>query len=661
MGLVKHGRMELVWCPECNVPLIRGGLCPECTSATLPVRYTPPGDVRPAFPHDMEEAVELADRQWGGGAGAALFGEGGPMLINPCPGVDRLDEVIQGGLVKASIIFRLDCLDNSLILKKEGGSHLISSGFNPSRGFVVSDDTAVPFLRKKNNLLCPGIVSCHPDVKNGDEVLVLDESGIVIGCGNARKDASEMSGTRGLGVKMRWTSEEMVHEGDGEVDTRIEVDSAGENWRGQWERVVDINRPLMDRKVRAAVGFIRRTSEEVSLPLAVSYSGGKDSLATLLLALDAGFTPPLLFADTGIEFPETLRNVDEVSRAYGLEVLRKGPNRPFMEGVKVFGPPGRDFRWCCKTQKLGPMTQLISEHFRDGVLTLIGQRRYESDTRERKGARFRNPWVPKQEGASPVQNWTALEVWLYIFMRGAPYNELYEKGFSRIGCWLCPSTDLAERKSLELTSVDAEDYFGALEAYREKKGLPPDWIRYGFYRFRKLPPYMMDLAKELGIENGVLVREGPLNGEPTSVDMVSGYRTCEGGGTMEGIISGVDQKRLRNQLLSVGEVKDIKGANGFEVRAPGESRVAYEIYGDGALLVRGPNEDVVASRTGILRSLVLRAAGCIGCGICAGRCPEGAISIETGAAIIDEDRCVHCGRCLGPCPAEAFTGDPFEN
>jgi len=38
---------------------------------------------------------------------------------------------------------------------------------------------------------------------------------------------------------------------------------------------------------------------------------------------------------------------------------------------------------------------------------------------------------------NPLADWTEEEVWEYIHANGVPYNELYDKGFTSIGCAPC--------------------------------------------------------------------------------------------------------------------------------------------------------------------------------------------------------------------------------
>jgi phosphoadenosine phosphosulfate reductase len=278
--------------------------------------------------------------------------------------------------------------------------------------------------------------------------------------------------SRGNAVKVRWTREKTSQQGagSGQRGGEGQQGAGGRETAGvvvpqslmpdaqpptaacsllpaaprSWADVVAANRAPLDRAVAKAVSFIKEGVLRVGKPVAVSYSGGKDSLATLLLVLDAGIRPKVLFVDTGLEFPETVENANRTASELGLELLTEKAGEAFWENLPRFGPPGRDARWCCKCCKLGPITRLISREFSGGVLSFIGQRRYESEARASKGPVWKNPWVPGQTGASPIQDWTSLSVWLYIFSKKAAYNPWYERGLDRIGCFLCPATNLAD-------------------------------------------------------------------------------------------------------------------------------------------------------------------------------------------------------------------------
>ncbi|MGA1849178.1 MAG: phosphoadenosine phosphosulfate reductase family protein [Thermoplasmatota archaeon] len=663
MSRVFHGRMDLHWCNICRVPLVRGGGCPKCGEKAKNISYTPPGDIRPAFLHDIQEILDLADLQWGPGAGEVLIGRDSPIVLNPCPAPDRLDEIIMDGEVIGSISFSNIRTTNYLILRKEGGLRIAGSGFKPSRGTVTVDASVVPFLLDGKNLLSPGIIRADDSINPGDEVLILDPERRIISSGSARKGSSEMVGTHGMGVKVRWA---MDPDDIPSFQDRVKRDALlnRDSWKKNWDRTVSVNSPHLEAKVRRSIKFLGDLKERTELPMAVSFSGGKDSLATLYLTLESGLRPPVMFVDTGLEFPETVDHVHDLIRREGLELVEGHPVSGFFENLSKFGPPGRDFRWCCKLCKLGPTTNIIRERFPTGVLALIGQRRFESDKREKKGAVWENPWVPLQKGASPVQDWTALDVWLYIFSRNVPYNPLYEKGFQRIGCWLCPSCDMAEVSLVKETGVDRSRWETFLDQEKDSRGLPEEWLTHGFHRFKRMPPHMVRLAEEMGIDPASLRGEGKRGSEEKFLDMVKGTNDCDDGISREGILGKmVPWKRLKELINILGAVEEDRETGGISITPPGWSmkRKAIEIYPDGTLIIRGKDHGDLEGRTRALISIIQRSMGCIGCSICVSRCPHRALSIDLQGGIVklDPHACKHCASCLGPCPAEAFMDDPF--
>lgn len=43
---------------------------------------------------------------------------------------------------------------------------------------------------------------------------------------------------------------------------------------------------------------------------------------------------------------------------------------------------------------------------------------------------------------------------------------------------------------------------------------------------------------------------------------------------------------------------------------------------------------------------------CVACGVCAGTCPKGAVSVYRGCyAVVEAEKCVGCGLCAKVCPA----------
>ena len=101
----------------------------------------------------------------------------------------------------------------------------------------------------------------------------------------------------------------------------------------------------------------------------------------------------------------------------------------------------------------------------------------------KSGRVWRNPNLPVQLSAAPIQNWTALHVWLYIFQENAPYNVLYRAGFDRIGCYICPSSDLSVLRRVEEEYPHLWDQWNSrIAAWQVVKGLPEDWFRSGSWR-----------------------------------------------------------------------------------------------------------------------------------------------------------------------------------
>ena len=206
----------------------------------------------------------------------------------------------------------------------------------------------------------------------------------------------------------------------------------------------------------------------------VDKRGGKDSLAAFALAREAAPELELINIDTGLEFPETVEYVERFARVHRLKIHQARGENGFKDNVDSFGPPAKDFRWCCKVCKLGPVTDVIERDFPRGTVTVEGNRRLESFARSQIGFVTRNPFVPNQINLNPIRAWSAAEVWAYILLHDLEYNPLYDRDFERIGCYLCPACLESEwRNTKRIHPELASQWDAYLKGYAESRGLPP--------------------------------------------------------------------------------------------------------------------------------------------------------------------------------------------
>jgi len=454
-----HGRILLRWCDSCHVPVL-ADRC-HCGNATREVPVTPPGDARPAFQADLDLINAIYEDHFG----VPLVPAGHLALLNKVPDRDRMEEVVVGGGIPGSIRYIPEERRWEPIPRPEAGTLL-----KPVRHVVVVDDGAVPAIRDKGvSVLAPGLVSIDDAVFAGDEVFILACDSTCIGVGRARVDAdTACSMHRGMVVK-----------------TRRNVKSTITCGTATWDDAVTANDGVLERSESAAVRFVQDVCSRTELSKNISYSGGKDSLATLLVVNKAIGKTPLLFADTGMEFPETYANVKEVAQRYQTELFSTTSENRFWEHFDQRGPPAVNARWCCKICKLDPVQQLIRTQWRE-CLSFIGQRKYESLRRAQSRRVWKNPNVPAQLCAAPIHNWTALHVWLYLMRERAPYNILYEHRLDRIGCFMCPSSDMALIHMIEVDyPVLWAGWSKHLEEWQHFRGLPQDWACAGRWRLKE--------------------------------------------------------------------------------------------------------------------------------------------------------------------------------
>lgn len=215
----------------------------------------------------------------------------------------------------------------------------------------------------------------------------------------------------------------------------------------------------------------------------VSVSGGKDSTATYLLAIEYGRPFRAVFADTGNEHPATYEYVAQLSARTGgpaVEVvkadfadriekhrnyiLERWPQEGIADeivqaAVDMHAPSGNPFldlcilkgrfpsrmaQFCTEELKTLPITmQVVFPMLDKGmVLQWIGIRADESPNRAKQ------PRYNRHDSGSylwrPIFRWSVQDVWRQHAKHGIAPNPLYAAGMGRVGCMPCINCSAGE-------------------------------------------------------------------------------------------------------------------------------------------------------------------------------------------------------------------------
>lgn len=234
----------------------------------------------------------------------------------------------------------------------------------------------------------------------------------------------------------------------------------------------------LPEKVRYADRLIEQALADHQNPV-ICWSGGKDS--TVLLHLLLRYRPdiPVIFNDSGVEFPETRAFVKELAGKWNLSLhyanpykeesfwvcvekygwpllgkaqsqsvekaLRSGNIRPSMSQIeKKLALNGvRISTKCCAFTRERPTKRKEMELGAD--LKFLGILAHESRSRirlfvdhgsyyevKRYFGRGKNIWK-----ANPLAIWLEQDIWDYNSLYEIPHCKLYDMGHIRNGCWPC--------------------------------------------------------------------------------------------------------------------------------------------------------------------------------------------------------------------------------
>lgn len=176
-------------------------------------------------------------------------------------------------------------------------------------------------------------------------------------------------------------------------------------------------------KVQVAISRLKEFEPPEGYYLADSYA--KDSSVCKCLLDMAGSKYDAHYSQGGIDPIELIR----FGREYHPDTIIERPEMSVWKGIMIHGMPRRQGRWCC---------ELIKEHHGSGRRVVTGIRWQESSRRRKRQMVEVCNTDKTKIFIHPIIDWTNKEVWEFIRQENIPYCSLYDEGFRRLGCVLCP-------------------------------------------------------------------------------------------------------------------------------------------------------------------------------------------------------------------------------
>lgn len=245
----------------------------------------------------------------------------------------------------------------------------------------------------------------------------------------------------------------------------------------------------------------------------ISFSGGKDSTALILWALEQGWEFETVFCDTGHEHPLTMEYIEEINQKLlgGKLITLRSKKYPggMREMVEKKGRcPSTLARFCTVELKIEPMFAWIFEQKED-LIIYQGIRADESQARAKMSATdsyfsLQEKWeqelsLPKEsrtlksqpmrykevmawredydcEVARPLFNWSGKQAIDFHTKHNLEPNPLYKKGAKRVGCFPCVQVNHPELKNLSLFFPEIWDGIKDLEKINNSSFFPPNYI-----------------------------------------------------------------------------------------------------------------------------------------------------------------------------------------
>ncbi|HBE9444587.1 phosphoadenosine phosphosulfate reductase domain-containing protein [Clostridioides difficile] len=218
-----------------------------------------------------------------------------------------------------------------------------------------------------------------------------------------------------------------------------------------------LKKDMLESKVIKSINMTKKfILENLSHKFIISLSGGKDStvMKTIMdLAIEELYQEGIHVKYRLISFNTSNDTAETYLYLKNYHYMQKeniiSPKIGFYNWItknKNYFTPSIFVRNCCSTYKEGQLSKVLNKN--EKAVIFLGMRKYESIKRKhydfdlnesqiRVGNKLIVPNTWKR--FLPIVEWDDSDVWLYTLNRKIEYNKMYNLGFNRVGCLICPN------------------------------------------------------------------------------------------------------------------------------------------------------------------------------------------------------------------------------
>jgi phosphoadenosine phosphosulfate reductase len=184
-----------------------------------------------------------------------------------------------------------------------------------------------------------------------------------------------------------------------------------------------------------------------------------------------------------------------------------------------------------------------------------------------------------------------------------------------------------------------------LNSWGEENRLDKRYIDWGFWRWKRHPPKVIEIARAHGID----MQAKSAAKKEIALQVTRGRSPCGLQYSIEANLSAPQNHPFPSVAGALHLVGDVSFAEDLGAAVVKTEKGRATVFANGHIMIIAPQQEA-EELLQMVSETVLRVQMCTGCGICEKNCRKGAIRVQD-TFCIDGKLCNRCGKCASGCIA----------